>query len=111
MFTKDSLTKIISEYELTPIETPDINIFGYLKLSIQICYSPKGAFFPRVLRKERIYAEPAYYEQRECLLEKVIIEVTVVDDSCEWSDFLCDSEAAALEIALDQLSIRFNALS
>lgn len=107
MLTVGSLTKIISVYELPPIETPDDHVFGSLRFSIQICLNPNGQFVPRVLRKERIHAVPAYYEHRDGLVDKTVVEVDVLDDSVEWDSFECASEKDALDKALEELSTIF----
>lgn len=104
MLTTTALTQIVGVYELPPIATADDHVFGPVQLTLQICRLPSGRFSPRVLRKERIYAVPAYYEHREGLAQKITVEIDVLDDTVEWALLESTSEAEALEQALAKLS-------
>ena len=94
------LVKIVAAYELPPIETPDDTVFGALKFVIQILQLPSKQYTIRVMRKERVNVEPAYYEERSELVEKMTAEILVADDSIDWESITESSEQKALLRAL-----------
>lgn len=100
----DKLTKLVSVYFVPEIETPDDDVLGSLKFSIHVFQGPNGFYTPKVLRKDRIYVEPAYFENRDGLLERAVIEVDVADDSVDWESIECQTEREAVSATLEHLA-------
>ncbi len=106
--TINSLTKVVSTYEVPPIETPDDHIFGPIKFVIEVLHEPSNEYGVRVFRRDRFNVQPAYLSTRDGLIETSTIEVLIVDDSLDWDDLHSSSEAGVLQLALDVLNEQFN---
>lgn len=103
MLSLGDLTRIVATYELPDITTPDDAVLGSLRFVVQVLRLPNGAYVPRVLRKDRFLVAPAYYQERQNLLDQATVEIVVPDDSCDWESFECSSESDAVQRALDEL--------
>jgi len=104
MIPLDAVAKIVATYELPSINTQQDEIFGALRFVVQILQLPSGKYAPRVLRKDRVQIEPAYFKSRKGLVKKMTTEMLVPDDSYDWESLVRDTEKQALSGALQELA-------
>lgn len=107
MLSLETLSKIVACYELPAITTPDDEVFGSIRLLIEVVKAADGSYGVRVFRIERVNAEPAYGERATLPLEKITCEIRVADDSMDWDQIRADSEPAAIAATLKMLNAQF----
>jgi len=103
------LSKRISVYECPVIELPADDIFGELKLRIEIWKAPSGEFFPRVLREDFFRLKIAYLNENKDgkWIEWSETSLFVPESMCDWEEMVAPTEEKVLLKVLSEISELF----
>ena len=105
MIKIENLEELVSVYDLPYIETPDDNIFGPLKLSIQIFKKANGKFYPKIIRRERVIVTPVYMIKKSSKkIKKMTADIFVDDNNFELNSTDMNSIEDALSLCLNEIN-------